>query len=392
MIMKKTSVILLPLLLALSAWAQPNYFNYQGLLKDDQGEPLDTGAYQMEFSIYDVALDGDPIWGPFLFDDGTDEGHSKRVQVANGRFNVILGPTDTTGRSLAEVFSGDTAYVQLRVGTGDPILPRQQILSTPYAFKAAAAVSADSAASATTAGSASTADSASELTGLVWNAPAGTATVSIEEATVLKVGNPVPNSGNFTVHAHFGHVTVDKNFGFFSADLDAGALSAGFDTDNSGILYFWAQDTHRMNLRGDRLLPAGTNNLYLGDSNNRWKRVYSVSSDNISSDERLKKDIKDLDYGLDEVLEMRPTEFKWRDEAEGPTHIGLIAQELQDIIPEVVEAAPGEEGTLGVTYSDLIPVLINATKEQQELIDSLRNENQSLEDRLQALEAKLGEL
>ena len=56
----------------------------------------------------------------------------------------------------------------------------------------------------------------------------------------------------------------------------------------------------------------------------------------------------------------------------------------------VVEAAPDEEGTLGVTYSDLIPVLINATKEQQAHIEFLRSENESLEERLKALEAKLG--
>lgn len=390
--MKKTCLIFVPWLLAVSLWAQPDYFNYQGLLKDNQGEPLDTGAYQMEFSIYDAAVDGVLIWGPFLFDDSTDEGHSKLVQVANGKFNVILGPTDTASRNLAEVFSGDSAYVQLRVGNGDPILPRQQILSTPYAFRSTTAGSANSAVSATTADSATTAGSASELTGLEWNAPAGTATISIDGTEKVKIGNPVPNSGNFSLHAHSGHSTVDTNFGFFSANLDAGSLSAGFDTDNSGIMYFWALGTHRMNLRADRLLPNGNDKLYLGDSNNRWKRVYSVSSDNISSDERLKRDIKDLDYGLDEVLEMRPAEFKWKDESDGPTHIGLIAQELQGIIPEVVEAAPDEEGTLGVTYSELIPVLINATKDQQELIESLRSENQSLEDRLQALETKLEEL
>ncbi|MCB1123575.1 MAG: tail fiber protein [Verrucomicrobiae bacterium] len=137
--MKKLSIIFLPWILGGSLWAQPNYFNYQGLLKDNVGDPLDSGAYTMEFNIFDAALDGALIWGPFLFDDGTDEGHSKLVQVANGQFNVILGPTDTSGRNLAEVFSGDSAFVQLSVNGGIPILPRQQILSTPYSFKAATA-------------------------------------------------------------------------------------------------------------------------------------------------------------------------------------------------------------------------------------------------------------
>lgn len=139
MTMKKLSLIFFLWILGGSLWAQPDYFNYQGLLKDNVGDPLDSGAYTMEFNIYDAALDGNLIWGPFLFDDGVEEGHSKLVQVANGQFNVILGPTDASGRNLAEVFGGDSAFVELRVNGGDPILPRQQMLSTPYSFKAATA-------------------------------------------------------------------------------------------------------------------------------------------------------------------------------------------------------------------------------------------------------------
>ncbi len=395
--MKKTNIIFLPLLLAVSAWAQPNYFNYQGVLKDDQGEPLDTGAYQMEFNIYDVALDGDPIWGPFLFDDGTDEGHTKMVQVANGRFNVILGPTDTTGRSLSEVFSGgDTAYVQLRVGTGDPILPRQQILSTPYAFKAATAVTANSAATATTAGSAS---SASELTGLEWNAPGETrAIVTIGGEEKLGIGNP-GKGGNGTLDVSAGHVFVDEDFGIFSTD-ETGNLEAGFDSDLDGNLHSDSQGTRKVDLTSDRLVPTvnatsitgGAPGLYLGSSSRRWKAVYSVTGSIQTSDRRLKTHIEDLEYGLDEVLKMRPTRYHWKSDPTGANNIGLIGQELQEIIPEAVDIGNDEDQTLGVKYSDVIPVLINATKEQQEYIESLRKEIQSLEDRLQALEAKLGEL
>ena len=137
--MKKLIFIFLLGMLSSTLWAQPDYFNYQGLLKDNVGDPLDSGSYTMEFNIYDAALNGTLIWGPFIFDDGVEEGHSRLVQVSNGQFNVILGPTDTGGRNLADVFSGDSAFVQLSVNGGDPILPRQQILSTPYSFKAATA-------------------------------------------------------------------------------------------------------------------------------------------------------------------------------------------------------------------------------------------------------------
>lgn len=114
--------------------APPEYFNYQGLLKDIDGNPLSNGAYVMEFNIYDASMNGTLIWGPFIFDNAETTGHSKIVQISGGQFNVILGPSDTAGRSLAPVFSGDSAYVEIRVNEGDPILPRQRILSSPYSF------------------------------------------------------------------------------------------------------------------------------------------------------------------------------------------------------------------------------------------------------------------
>lgn len=136
--MKATLSSILFFALAIFAEAQPDYVNYQGLLKDAEGQPLSTGHYQMEFNIYDEATGGGTlIWGPFFYDDGSGDGHAKEVPVSNGRFNVILGPKDTSGRYLSDSFGGDMAFVEISVAGGDPILPRQQILSTPYALESA---------------------------------------------------------------------------------------------------------------------------------------------------------------------------------------------------------------------------------------------------------------
>lgn len=136
--MKAIINILLLFALATFAQAQPDYVNYQGLLKDAEGQPLATDSYQMEFNIYDAATGGGTlIWGPFYYDDGSGDGHAKEVPVSNGRFNVILGPKDTAGRYLSDSFGGDMAFVEISVAGGDPILPRQQILSAPYALESA---------------------------------------------------------------------------------------------------------------------------------------------------------------------------------------------------------------------------------------------------------------
>ena len=392
--MKLIHAFLVCLMLSLCSFlsAQPAYVNYQGFLKDNNGDPLATGSYDMEFNIFDDPTANDPpVWGPFLFDDGNGDGHASKVTILNGRFNVILGPKDTGARDISDAFTGPNAFVEVKIDGGSPILPRQQILTTPYAFESANATTADSATNANTAASAQSADSATELSGTEWNAPDATrAVVTIGGVEKLGIGNP-GKGGNGTLDVSSGHIFVDQNYGVLSTDED-GALKAGFDTSGTDDLIWFSHGVARAELLNDRFLPVADNFMYLGDSNNRWRRLYAANGSINTSDERLKTEIKDLDYGLDEVMEMRPTEFKWKDSPEGPTKIGLIAQELQDLVPEAVDVGDDQEHTLGITYSDLIPILINATKEQQEQIDSLQQENQNLEKLVKALEAKVESL
>ena len=121
-----------------SAWAQPRYVNYQGSLADNTGAPLPTGEYSLTFSIHahpTSTTSANRVWGPFVMDGGTATGHAAKVQVTDGRFNVILGPVDTGSRGIERAFEGDERYLEVQVGQ-ERILPRQQFLSTPYALKA----------------------------------------------------------------------------------------------------------------------------------------------------------------------------------------------------------------------------------------------------------------
>lgn len=125
-------------LVPLRSMASPPYVNYQGLLNGANGQPLPTGNYKMEFNIYDKQSGGNKIWGPFQFDGDAADGHGAVVPVVNGRFNVIIGPQDTAKRNLLDAFGGGSdRFVEIKVADGEPILPRQQFLTTPYAATAA---------------------------------------------------------------------------------------------------------------------------------------------------------------------------------------------------------------------------------------------------------------
>lgn len=118
------------------ALAGPSYINYQGLLNGADGHPLPTGNYTMQFNIYDQAQLGTRVWGPFIFDGAAGTGHGPLVPVVNGRFNVVIGPQDTSSNSISAAFANTNRFMEITVASGPPILPRQQFLSTAYAFEA----------------------------------------------------------------------------------------------------------------------------------------------------------------------------------------------------------------------------------------------------------------
>lgn len=92
-----------------------------------------------------------------------------------------------------------------------------------------------------------------------------------------------------------------------------------------------------------------------------------------NSDRRLKQDINTINYGLNEVLKLNPVSYHWKKYSDQPKSLGLIAQEVQPIINEVVTVQDNPEKTLGVSYIELIPVLIKAIQEQQAIITNLKS-------------------
>ena len=132
------------------------------------------------------------------------------------------------------------------------------------------------------------------------------------------------------------------------------------------------------------LVPTVDEEDRLGGPNRKWLDVWAMDGTINTSDRREKKNISALEYGLAEILQMQPVSFNWKSKNSPDTKLGLIAQDVQTLIPEVVKThiwkkdeATGtltkkELDRLGVYYSDLVPVLIKAIQEQQKVIDSLK--------------------
>jgi hypothetical protein len=118
------------------------------------------------------------------------------------------------------------------------------------------------------------------------------------------------------------------------------------------------------------------------------------------SEAKLKKNIGRIENPLDKVLKLRGVSFDWRKEEfpsfklEEGRKIGLIAQEVENVFPELVKTE--SDGIKSVNYSNLSEVLVEAMKEQQKIINDqkqeIREQNRELEDlkkQVSSLEAEI---
>ena len=88
-----------------------------------------------------------------------------------------------------------------------------------------------------------------------------------------------------------------------------------------------------------------------------------------SSDERIKTNIQTIDNALEKVTQLRGASFI----KDGKESIGVIAQEVEGIVPEVVVTSKDEDGLKSVAYGNMVGLLIEAIKEQQIQIAELTN-------------------
>ena len=112
-------------------------------------------------------------------------------------------------------------------------------------------------------------------------------------------------------------------------------------------------------------------------------RVWAETGKIEGSDLRLKKEVTQLGDAACGVLALRGVRFKWRAPGEEESfRLGLIAQEVEEVFPELVETGPG--GMKGIYYSGLIAPLIETVKQQHREIAELRAELRGLQGQMRA--------
>ena len=157
-------------------------------------------------------------------------------------------------------------------------------------------------------------------------------------------------------------------------------IRSAIDLADNDVLRFGTGDDVEFFCNGSHMytdLNSNIGNWYIRDgSTTRFTfddagHFTATGNINSNSDIRLKDNIETLEGSLDKVKQLRGVEYDRIDSDEKFHQLGVIAQEIEKVYPDMVDE--GEDGMKTVSYQQLIPVLIEAVKELSQEVDNLKS-------------------
>ena len=188
--------------------------------------------------------------------------------------------------------------------------------------------------------------------------------MTITSAGIVNLYSPTTNADSLNLYNSSGKLNIKMGGGGGSANqsslsmynasntLTIGLNGAG-DTDPSFITGYLAIGTTTNS--GYRLYVSGT--------------IYATGNITANSDLTLKKNLELITNPTDKLMQLNGYAYQWK--SDDSHQYGVIAQEVEKILPYAVST--GYDGIKGVSYNQIIPVLIEAVKEQKKELEELRN-------------------
>jgi len=194
----------------------------------------------------------------------------------------------------------------------------------------------------------------------------GTSQNSCEiEAREVGSGNSLVFSSNNSVD----HLVIDSSGNVLVGTTNLANI-AGHTPNVVTDLQFGCNDGSYISSFGIDRIHFNVGNFYVVNQGSTGvKLVNGATSWTTQSDENSKENIVELSGALTAVNAMRCVRYNLKSQTSDDVKIGFIAQDWQSSYPEVV--ATDTDGTLGMNYTETIPVLLKAIQEQQTIIESL---------------------
>ena len=160
----------------------------------------------------------------------------------------------------------------------------------------------------------------------------------------------------------------------YSALVTPGSVTTQITDD--GVHIIESTSNQQVQFSTDRINFDASNFYVLNESNTGVKVVNGATSWTTQSDKNLKENIVELDSVLEKITDIQCVKYNLKTQSTDKTRIGFIAQDWQTNFEEVVVV--DENGELGLNYTETIPVLLKAIQEQQEQIEALQSEINTL--------------
>jgi hypothetical protein len=189
-------------------------------------------------------------------------------------------------------------------------------------------------------------------------------------------------SGSYTERAR-----LDLNGNFI--------VGSNISTTATGQVTIWGAANTKTQIYMQRQGQVEGHIGFLGSANSNWYFNTSATLGNTgvymanngtawtsNSDERLKTDLVPIENGAAKVASLRAVTGRYKTDPEGTSRAFLIAQDVKQVLPEAISETEieGDDATYyGVAYTDVIPLLTAAIKEQQQMIETLQAKVAALE-------------
>lgn len=181
-----------------------------------------------------------------------------------------------------------------------------------------------------------------------------------------------------------GNICIGFNAGYFETGSNKLYISNTLSVDSTSLIYgdFTAGELRFHASVGINRKPDNQYSLAVGGKINATDVISS-------SDRRFKTNIEPISAALEKIEQLQGISYSWNTAGfpgrnfDADMHYGFIAQDVQQILPNLVQS--DTEGYLGIAYEKITPLLVEAVKEQQQLIHRQEEEIQVLKKQMEMI-------
>jgi len=208
---------------------------------------------------------------------------------------------------------------------------------------------------------------------------AGTNTISASGANLINFNTNgserarITSAGDVCVATTAPYVNTTGRGNITIGGSSSSILAFQIGGTGKSYIYHNSTDWVLQNNSGGTIYVQGTSGgVYLSNGATSWTA---------NSDERLKNINNNINNAVEKLMTLRAVNFSWKSDKTNKENLGLIAQEVEKVFPQVIDKNKLNNGVdkkldeteyLGVRYQDLVPVLVKAIQEQQSQIEELK--------------------